>query len=129
MAGAAPSLAEFIVATMNSAVRESVASKADVAELKAALSETRSDLRADGLATRAEFKEEVAEVRADAAVLKTDVNTLKTGVATLKTGFARLDGNVWADQMGSGVPFPAQPRDGGAPLQDSVGRARRRATG
>ena len=101
-AGAAAPLAEAIVETVNAAVNEGVATKADVAEARAALktdvSEAKVEIKADSAATRAEPKEEIAEVRADNAVLKTDV-------AVLKTDVARLDGNVWAIEWAPGFVF------------------------
>ena len=65
--------AEAITDTIREAFTESVATKADIAEVKAALSTDIAEVKAELKADIAEVKAEIAEVRTEIAEVRTDV--------------------------------------------------------
>ncbi len=93
-AGAAEPLAEAVVATVGEAVGENVTTKADLAEVKAALeadiAEVKAALEADIATARAELKADLAEVK---AALEADIATAraesKTDIAAVREEMAK----------------------------------------
>ena len=75
-AGITPAHARAITETMNDAVTEGVATKADIAKLEAGIAELR------------------AEVKADTAEVKADTARLETGLAELKADVRADIGNL-----------------------------------
>ncbi len=81
-AGFAPPQAEAITDTIRAAFSDSVATKTDIAELKADMTELRAELKADMTELRAELKGDIAELRTE---LKGDIAELRTDMAGLRT--------------------------------------------
>ncbi len=89
-AGFEAAQAEAITDTIRDAFTESVATKADIAELKA-------ELKADIAELKAELKADIAEVKADMAELKAE---LKADIAEVKADMAELETRLTADMAG-----------------------------
>ena len=85
-AGFAPPQAEAITDTIREAFTESVATKADIARLEAAMSadiaEVKAELKADIAEVKAELKADIAEVRTEIAEVRTE---LKAEIAEVRT--------------------------------------------
>ena len=87
-AGVEARQAEAIVHTMAGAFEDTVATKADLIEVKAELKrdiastntdliEVKAELKQDIASTKAELKQEIASTRADIAIVKGDIRLLK----------------------------------------------------
>ena len=87
-AGADEALAEAVVATVGDAVGGNVATKADLAEVKA-------ELKSEIAAFRAELKSEIAAVKVEVAEIRAE---LKTDLGHLE---ARLHRHLWI--MAAGI--------------------------
>ena len=105
-AGADELLAEAVVATVGEAVSGNVATKADIAEVQAALkaemaavktemAEVKAELKADIAEVKAEFKTDLAEVKTEIAEVRAE---LKTDLAALES---RLHRQLWV--MAAGI--------------------------
>ena len=75
--------AEAITDTIRDAFTESVATKADIAELKADMAELKAELKADMAELKAELKADMAELKAE---LKADMAELETRLTTDMAG-------------------------------------------
>ena len=85
-AGAAPSLAEAIVATVNSAVNASAAGKAPTAETGAHIGKGDPKLKADLARIKADF----ATIRADMAEIKADIEIISWILAVMAPLFLAM---------------------------------------
>ena len=81
-AGFAPPQAEAITDTIRAAFSDSVATKADIAELRADMAALRTELKGDIAELRTELKGDMAELRTE---LKGDMAGLRTDMAGLRT--------------------------------------------
>ena len=81
-AGFAPPQAEAITDTIRAAFTDSVATKADIAELRADMAALRTELKGDIAELRTELKGDIAELRTE---LKGDIAGLRTDMAGLRT--------------------------------------------
>ena len=90
-AGADEALAEAVVATVGDAVGGNVATKADLAEVKAELKSDMAAVKTDLAEVKAELKSDMAAVRADLAEVKSDIAEVE----------ARLYRHLWA--MAAGI--------------------------
>ena len=81
-AGFAPPQAEAITDTIRAAFTDSVATKADIAELRADMAALRTELKGDIAELRTELKGDMAELRTE---LKGDMAELRTDMAGLRT--------------------------------------------
>ena len=81
-AGFAPPQAEAITDTIRAAFTDSVATKADIAELRADMAALRTELKGDMAELRTELKGDIAELRTE---LKGDIAGLRTDMAGLRT--------------------------------------------
>ena len=81
-AGFAPPQAEAITDTIRAAFTDSVATKADIAELRADMAALRTELKGDITELRTELKGDIAELRTE---LKGDMAGLRTDMAGLRT--------------------------------------------
>ena len=100
-AGFAAPQAEAITDTIREAFTESVATKADLAGLEAAVAADLAEVKAELKADLAEVKADIAEVKAE---LKTDIATLEAAVAAniaeVKVDIAEVKAEVKADIAG-----------------------------
>ena len=94
-AGADEPLAEAVVATVGEAVSGNVATKADLAEVQAALKAEIAEVKADIAEVKAEFKTDLAGVKTEIAEVRAE---LKTDLATLES---RLHRQLWV--MAAGI--------------------------
>ena len=100
--------AEAITDTIREAFTESVATKADIAGLEAAvtadIAEVKAELKADIAEVRTEIAEVKAELKADIAEvkaeLKADIAEVRTEIAEVKTEIAELKAELKADIAG-----------------------------
>ena len=80
-AGVEARQAEAIVHTMAGAFEDTVATNADLIEVKAELRQeiasTKAELRQEIASTKAELRQDIASTRADIAVVKGDIRLLK----------------------------------------------------
>ncbi len=85
--------AEGVVATVRDSVAEGVATRADAARLEGRVEhiEDKMATKADLAEVKAELKADVAEVKADVAEVKAE---LKADVAEVRTDVARLEGRI-----------------------------------
>ena len=90
-AGADEALAEAVVATVGDAIGGNVATKADLAEVKAELKSDMAAVKTDLAEVKAELKSDMAAVRADLAEVKSDIAEVE----------ARLYRHLWA--MAAGI--------------------------
>ena len=93
-AGFDPTRAEAVVATVGDAMTGTVATKADVAELRADVKADMAELRADVKSDVADVKSGVAVLDARITALQGDVETLKADVTDLKADGAALKTEV-----------------------------------
>ena len=84
-AGADEALAEAVVATVGDAIGGNVATKADLAEVKA-------ELKSDIAVVRADLKSDIAAVKADLAEVKAE---LKSDIAAVKTDIAEVEARLY----------------------------------
>ena len=95
-AGADEALAEAVVATVGDAIGGNVATKADLAEVKAELKSdiavVRADLKSDIAAVKADLKSDIAAVKADLAEVKAE---LKSDIAAVKTDIAEVEARLY----------------------------------
>ena len=90
-AGADEALAEAVVATVGDAIGGNVATKADLAEVRA-------ELKSDMAAVKADLAEVKAELKSDMAAVKADLAEVKSDIAEVE---ARLYRHLWA--MAAGI--------------------------
>ena len=76
-AGIEAKQAEAIVHTMAGAFEDTVATKADLIEVKAELKQDIASTKADLIEVKAELKQDIASTRADIAIVKGDIRLLK----------------------------------------------------
>ncbi len=86
--------AEGVVATVRDAVAEGVATRTDLAEVKAELKADVAEVKVDLAEVKAELKADVAEVKADLAEVKVDLAEVK---AELKADVAEVKAELKAD--------------------------------
>ncbi len=77
-AGANEKLAEVVVTTISTAINENVATKGDIADLKADIKAVRGKMDVHRVATRAEFK----AVRVDIKTIRIELERMATSMAT-----------------------------------------------
>ncbi len=104
--------AEAITDTIREAFTESVATKADIAGLEAAVATDVAEVKAEIAAVKAELKTDIAEVKAELkadiaevkAELKADIAEVKTEIADLETRvverFEALYKQLWLVALG-----------------------------
>ena len=76
-AGIEAKQAEAIVHTMAGAFEDTVATKADLIEVKAELKQDIASTKADLIEVKAELKQDIASTRADISVVKSDIRLQK----------------------------------------------------
>ena len=86
--------AEAVVATVGEAIGGSIATKADIAEVRAEITELRTATKADMTELRAEMKTDIAELRAE---MKTDIAELR---AEMADQFSILYRHLWSMAIG-----------------------------
>ena len=94
-AGADEALAEAVVATVGDAIGGNVATKADLAEVKAELKSDMAAVKTDLAEVKAELK---AELKSDIAVVRADLAEVKADIAEVE---ARLYRHLWV--MAAGI--------------------------
>ena len=90
-AGADEALAEAVVATVGDAIGGNVATKADLAEVKAELKSDMAAVKTDLAEVKSELKSDMVAVRADLAEVKSDIAEVE----------ARLYRHLW--MMAAGI--------------------------
>ena len=107
-AGFAPPQAEAITDTIRAAFTDSVATKADIAELRADMAALRTELKGDIAELRTELKGDIAELRTE---LKGDIAELRTelkgDMAELRTDMAGLRTEIQAVELRMAERFEA----------------------
>ena len=100
-AGFAPPQAEAITDTIRAAFTDSVATKADIAELRAEMAAVRTELKGDIATTKADIAAVQAKLEADIAAvqakLEADIAAVKTDMAEQ---FAALYKQLWVMAVG-----------------------------
>ena len=93
-AGFAPPQAEAITDTIRAAFSDSVATKTDIAELRADMAGLRAELKGDVAAVQAKLEADIAAVQAK---LEADIAAVKTDMAEQ---FAALYKQLWVMAVG-----------------------------
>ena len=100
-AGFAPPQAEAITDTIRAAFTDSVATKGDIAELRAEMAAVRTELKGDIATTKADIAAVQAKLEADIAAvqakLEADIAAVKTDMAEQ---FAALYKQLWVMAVG-----------------------------
>ena len=96
-AGFAPPQAEAITDTIRAALTDSVATKADIAELRADMAALRTELKGDIAELRTELKGDMAELRTDMAGLRTEIQAVELRMAER---FEALYKHLWLGAVG-----------------------------
>ena len=96
-AGFAPPQAEAITDTIRAAFTDSVATKADIAELRADMAALRTELKGDIAELRTELKGDMAELRTDMAGLRTEIQAVELRMAER---FEALYKHLWLGAVG-----------------------------
>ena len=100
-AGFAPPQAEAITDTIRAAFSDSVATKADIAELRADMAALRTELKGDIAELRTELKGDIAELRTE---LKGDMAGLRTEIQAVELRMAErfeaLYKHLWLGAVG-----------------------------
>ena len=100
-AGFAPPQAEAITDTIRAAFSDSVATKADIAELRADMAALRTELKGDIAELRTELKGDMAELRTE---LKGDMAGLRTEIQAVELRMAErfeaLYKHLWLGAVG-----------------------------
>ncbi|MCI0465414.1 MAG: CCDC90 family protein [Beijerinckiaceae bacterium] len=71
--------------TLAEATHEDLATKPDVAALKAAFTETKAELKTEIAETKAELKTDIAELKTEIAEVKAEISIIKAEMANLAT--------------------------------------------
>ena len=96
-AGFAPPQAEAITDTIRAAFTDSVATKADIAELRADMAALRTELKGDIAELRTELKGDIAGLRTDMAGLRTEIRAVELRMAER---FEALYKHLWLGAVG-----------------------------
>ncbi len=96
-AGFAPPQAEAITDTIRAAFSDSVATKTDIAELRAEMAALRTELKGDLAELRTELKGDIAGLRTDMAGLRTEIQAVEMRTAER---FEALYKHLWLGAVG-----------------------------
>ena len=86
--------AEAQVQLVMAAIEEEVASKSDMAEVRADFAELKSDLKSDFAKLRSEFAEVKLELKSDFANLRSEFADLRSEFARLRSEFAGFKSEI-----------------------------------